>query len=111
MVKLVPNDRDARKKLDECEKTVKARLFEAAISAEHKDVFASLKIDDICMLNSHRHYISSSLSALYLTSFFFFYLLVIEQSYTGLHMPNPITLEFVKDLIAQFKDQKKLHKK
>jgi len=26
-------------------------------------------------------------------------------------MPTPITLEFVKDLIAQFKDQKKLHKK
>jgi len=83
VVKIVPGDKDARKKLDECEKTVRARLFEAAIAAEHKDVFASLKIDDI----------------------------IIEPSYTGLHMPNPITFEFVKDLIAQFKDQKKLHKK
>jgi hypothetical protein len=47
VVKLVPNDRDARKKLEECEKTVKRIQFEAAIAAEHKDVFASLKIDDI----------------------------------------------------------------
>lgn len=83
VVKLVPNDRDARTKLAECEKTVKARMFEAAIAAEHKDVFASLKIEDI----------------------------FIEATYAGLHMPTPITLEFVKDLIAQFKDQKKLHKK
>jgi len=83
VVKLVPNDKDARTKLAECEKTVKARLFEAAIAAEHKDVFASLRIDDI----------------------------FIEPSYTGLTLPNPITLEFIKDLIVQFKDQKKLHKK
>eukprot|EP00026_Physarum_polycephalum_P008203 Phypoly_transcript_08282.p1 GENE.Phypoly_transcript_08282~~Phypoly_transcript_08282.p1 ORF type:complete len:493 (-),score=92.25 Phypoly_transcript_08282:20-1498(-) len=83
VVKLVPNDRDARKKLEECEKTVKRIQFEAAIAAEHKDVFASLKIEDI----------------------------IIEPSYAGIHMPSPITLEFVKDMIAQFKDQKKLHKK
>jgi serine/threonine-protein phosphatase 5 len=83
VVKLVPNDKDARTKLTECEKTVKARLFEEAIAAEHRDVFAALKIDDI----------------------------FIESSYAGPHLPNPITLEFVKDLIAQFKDQKKLHKK
>jgi hypothetical protein len=46
-VKIVPGDKDARKKLDECEKTVRARMFEEAIAAEHKDVFASLKIEDI----------------------------------------------------------------
>lgn len=83
VVKLVPGDKDARKKLDECEKTVRQRMFEAAIAAEHKDVFASLKVDDI----------------------------VIEPSYSGIHMPASITLEFVKDMIAQYKDQKRLHKK
>lgn len=83
VVKIAPNDRDARKKLEECEKTVRRLMFEDAIAAEHKDVFASLKVDDI----------------------------VIEPSYNGLHMPTPITLDFVKELMNQFKDQKKLHKK
>jgi len=83
VVKIVPNDKDARKKLDECEKTVRKMLFEDAIAAEHKDAFASLKVDDI----------------------------TVEPSYTGLHMPTPITLDFVKDLMSQFKEQKKLHKK
>lgn len=46
----MPGDKDARKKLEECEKTVRARMFEEAIAAEHKDVFASLKIEDICKL-------------------------------------------------------------
>lgn len=83
VVKLVPGDKDARTKLAECEKTVRSRMFEEAIAAEHKDVFASLKVEDI----------------------------IIEPSYTGIHMPATITLEFVKDMIAQFKDQKKLHRR
>lgn len=83
VVKIVPNDKDARKKLEECEKTVRRMQFEDAIAAEHKDVFASMKPEDI----------------------------VIEPSYQGLHMPTPITLDFVKNLMQQFKEQKKLHKK
>ena len=46
-MKIAPNDRDARKKLEDCEKTVRRLMFEDAIAAEHKDVFASLKVDDI----------------------------------------------------------------
>lgn len=47
MVKIVPNDRDARKKLEECEKTVRRLAFEESIAAEHIDAFAAMKIDDI----------------------------------------------------------------
>jgi len=83
VVKIVPNDKDAQKKLEECEKTVRRLQFEDAIAAEHIDPFKSMKVDDI----------------------------VIEPSYTGIHMPTPITLDFVKELMAQFKEQKRLHKK
>ncbi len=43
----MPNDRDARKKLEECEKTVRRLAFEESIAAEHIDAFAAMKIDDI----------------------------------------------------------------
>jgi len=83
VVKIVPNDKDARMKLDECEKTVKRMAFEKAIEAEHIDPFKNLDLESI----------------------------VIEPSYDGPHMPTPITLDFVKELIQTFKNQKKLHKK
>jgi len=83
VVRIVPNDKDARLKLDECEKTVKRMAFEKAIQAEHVSAFKALDVESIA----------------------------IESSYEGLHMPTPISLDFVKQLIQAFKDQKKLHKK
>ncbi len=40
-----------------------------------------------------------------------FTIIVIEPSYTGPHLPSPISLDFVKSLISNFKDQKKIHKR
>jgi serine/threonine-protein phosphatase 5 len=35
----------------------------------------------------------------------------VDSSYDGPHLPDPITPEFIKDLIAYLKKQKKLHAK
>jgi serine/threonine-protein phosphatase 5 len=36
---------------------------------------------------------------------------VVESSYNGVHLPETITLQFVKALMDDFKNQKKIHKK
>ena len=49
VVKIVPNDKDARLKLEECEKTVKRMAFEAAISAEQDSAFKTLDVESFGM--------------------------------------------------------------
>jgi serine/threonine-protein phosphatase 5 len=83
VVKIVPNDKDARLKLQECEKTVKRLAFERAIAAEQKSAFDDVKLEDIS----------------------------IEPSYEGIHMPTPISVDFVQNMLNEFKNQKKIHKK
>ena len=35
----------------------------------------------------------------------------VDDSYSGMHMPEPITIEFVKELMEEFRLRKKIHKK
>eukprot|EP01112_Ceratiomyxa_fruticulosa_P014721 TRINITY_DN4240_c0_g3_i1.p1 TRINITY_DN4240_c0_g3~~TRINITY_DN4240_c0_g3_i1.p1 ORF type:complete len:963 (-),score=237.71 TRINITY_DN4240_c0_g3_i1:64-2829(-) len=82
VVKIVPNDKDARTKLSQCEKEVKRAAFEEAIASEHTvSVFQDLDV------NSYD----------------------VPASYTGLHMPNPITPEFAVQFLEELKAQKVIH--
>ncbi|CAO4382478.1 unnamed protein product [Caenorhabditis nigoni] len=85
VVKVVPNDKDAKSKFEECQKIVRRQNFLAAISVDHdkKTVAETLDINAMA----------------------------IEDSYEGPHLGEKITKEFMLELIAKFKDQKKLHKK
>jgi serine/threonine-protein phosphatase 5 len=80
----LPRDKDAKDKYNECLKAVRRAKFEEAIASEKtKPVSETIDLANI----------------------------VVEESYDGLHMPAVLTPEWVKSLLAYFKDQKKLHKK
>eukprot|EP00126_Sphaerothecum_destruens_P006007 Sdes_comp19168_c0_seq1m9948 len=85
VVKRVPNDRDARLKLKECEKIVKKEAFEEAIKTEtvHKSA-----LDDVDV-NS----------------------MIVESTYDGPHLDSTINLEFVTEMMEHFKKRKLIHKK
>eukprot|EP01102_Stenamoeba_stenopodia_P010319 TRINITY_DN3098_c0_g1_i3.p1 TRINITY_DN3098_c0_g1~~TRINITY_DN3098_c0_g1_i3.p1 ORF type:complete len:506 (-),score=103.62 TRINITY_DN3098_c0_g1_i3:32-1462(-) len=83
VVQIAPNEKDAVSKLQECDKAVRRAAFEAAIAHE-----STASPFDTLDLN-----------------------LEIESSYDGPHLPNPITLEFIQQMMLHFKDQKKIHKK
>ena len=79
-----PKDPDALKKKNECEKVIKALQFAAAIEVEpEKPLHETIKIDDF----------------------------VIDAAYQGPQFEKEITLDFVDLMIADFKQQKKIHKK
>eukprot|EP01135_Chromosphaera_perkinsii_P002725 Nk52_evm93s226 gene=Nk52_evmTU93s226 len=84
--KRVPNDRDARMKLKECDKIVKKEAFELAIQTDKdkKSAFDTLDIDS----------------------------LAVDSSYTGPKLVDgKVTLEFVKEMMTCFKNQKLINKK
>lgn len=86
VVKLRPNDADARSKLSECEKIVRRIEFEKAIQSdkEKKCVADTINLDAI----------------------------IVEPSYDGCLIEGEnITSEFVDDMVKRFKEQKKIHKK
>eukprot|EP01113_Clastostelium_recurvatum_P027663 TRINITY_DN3340_c0_g1_i2.p1 TRINITY_DN3340_c0_g1~~TRINITY_DN3340_c0_g1_i2.p1 ORF type:complete len:476 (-),score=61.94 TRINITY_DN3340_c0_g1_i2:41-1468(-) len=85
VVKIVPNDRDARTKLLECEKQIKKMAFEEAIASEHtKSVFEEVSYQDT----------------------------QVDESYTGpSYEGDKISKEFASHLVQHFKDQKNLHKR
>eukprot|EP00004_Rigifila_ramosa_P018022 TRINITY_DN4439_c0_g2_i1.p1 TRINITY_DN4439_c0_g2~~TRINITY_DN4439_c0_g2_i1.p1 ORF type:complete len:422 (+),score=113.81 TRINITY_DN4439_c0_g2_i1:1036-2301(+) len=86
VVKLVPNDADAQRKLKEAEKAVKIAAFEAAIHTDRE--------------------IETVASTIKLTDY------PIESSYTGPHLPSTgITKEFMMEMIEHFKHQKVLPKR
>ncbi|KAI9349094.1 Metallo-dependent phosphatase-like protein [Obelidium mucronatum] len=87
VVKVAPRDSDARSKLNECEKELKRRLFENAISFNEVKKSAIELIGDIDSI-------------------------VVEPSYDGPHLADTgITEEFCKDLLSHMEAQKKLHRK
>lgn len=90
MVKVHPNDKDAQAKLNECSKIVKRIAFEKAIAVEDSVKSAFDQIDIEQLRNSG-----------------------LESDYKGpkLDENNKVTLEFVKDLLEHYKNQKSLHKK
>ncbi|KHN85772.1 Serine/threonine-protein phosphatase 5 [Toxocara canis] len=80
-----PSDKDAMRKYTECQKIVKKKAFEKAISvdSDQRSIANSINIDTI----------------------------EVESSYDGPVLEEPISAEFMVELIKTFKAQKKLHKK
>eukprot|EP00794_Sanderia_malayensis_P017605 gene17605-19358_t len=87
VVKVCPNDRDAKMKYTQCKKIVQEQAFARAIAVESKtkSVCEALNIEGM----------------------------VIESDYDGptLQDGKKVTEEFMKELVPYLKDQKKLHKK
>jgi len=84
--KIKPRDPDVRKRFKECEKAYKEARLRDAIGIDHTphSVLDSLgNIED----------------------------LVVEPSYDGPHLGEQITLEFVKQMMEHFRNQKRLHSK
>lgn len=85
--KISPNDPDASKKLKECEKAVLKLKFEEAIAVEDSD----------------RRSVADSID---------FRSIDVEPQYTGARIDGEVvTLEFVKKMMDDFKNQKCLHKR
>ncbi|XXG67606.1 hypothetical protein AAC387_Pa06g0910 [Persea americana] len=85
--KISPNDPDAAKKLKECEKAVLKLKFEEAIAVHDSD----------------RRSIADAID---------FHSIDVEPQYTGARIDGEVvTLEFVKKMIDDFKNQKCLHKR
>jgi len=84
VVRLCPKDLDASKRLRECQKAIDTARFLKAIENENsKPVSEVVKLDDM----------------------------VVDPSYQGPHLPEVMTLDFVKATMQHFKDQKMLPKK
>ncbi|CAJ1064929.1 serine/threonine-protein phosphatase 5 [Xyrichtys novacula] len=86
VVRVRPNDKDARMKYQECNKIVKQKAFERAIASDEtkKSVVDSLDIENM----------------------------TIEDDYVGPKLEDgKVTLTFMKEMMEWFKDQKKLHRK
>lgn len=83
-----PSDVDAKKKFVECNKIVKKIAFEKAISIDRPEKTLAEMYQSL-----------ESIS--------------IEDDYAGPKLENEttVTLDFMKDLMKWYKDQKKLHKK
>lgn len=86
VVKVRPNDKDAKLKYQECNKIVKQKAFERAIASDEqkRSVVDSLDIESM----------------------------TIEDEYSGPKLEDgKVTLAFMKDLMQWYKEQKKLHRK
>ncbi|KAK3604593.1 hypothetical protein CHS0354_027447 [Potamilus streckersoni] len=85
VTKVHPSDKDAKAKYTECNKIVKRIAFEKAIAVDdQKSVLDSIDIETMA----------------------------IDDDYDGPRLENGVvTLQFVKDLLKTFKEQKKLHRK
>ncbi|KAL5997705.1 hypothetical protein ACLOJK_008635 [Asimina triloba] len=85
--RISPNDPDATKKLRECEKAVQKIRFEEAIAVQE----------------SERCSVADSID---------FHAIEVEPQYTGARIEGEvITLDFVKKMMDDFKNQKCLHKR
>ena len=85
VMKVCPNDPDAKEKFNECNKIVKRQAFMKAIAIEAtvKPTIQSIQVDSF----------------------------IVEDKYDGPRLEGDITQDFMKQLISRFRDQKLLHKK
>ncbi|XP_022252390.1 serine/threonine-protein phosphatase 5-like [Limulus polyphemus] len=86
VTKACPNDKDAKMKFTECNKIVRRMAFEKAIAVDdcRKSVADTIDLENMC----------------------------IEEDYTGPQLENgKVTDSFIKELMQNFKDGKKLHRK
>ncbi|KAL7589233.1 serine/threonine-protein phosphatase 5 isoform X1 [Lactuca sativa] len=85
--RICPNDPDASKKLKECEKAVMKLKFEEAIATP----------------SSEQHSVAESID---------FRTIDVEPQYGGARIEGDVvTLEFIKKMMHEFKNQKSLHKR
>ncbi|KAI3939589.1 hypothetical protein MKX01_038544 [Papaver californicum] len=85
--KICPNDPDATKKLKECEKAVMKLKFEEAIAVH----------------GSEKRSVAESID---------FHTIEVEPHYTGAQIEGEVvTLDFVKKMLDDFKNQKSLHRR
>jgi len=86
VLKLVPNDKDAKRNFRECDKAIKLAAFQRAIAG------------DVVKLASETTDLKN---------------VVVEESYDGPRLSDSgeVTLEFVLAVIEHFRDQKRLHRK
>ena len=107
VVKLKPADKDAQAKFKECDKVVKALRFAKAISQpDEDDVCVADSIDLSTMgtsLPSSAVHGADQLASC----------AVVEPSYSGARLGDDetVTLEFVKQMIQDFRDEKVLHRR
>ncbi|GAV06747.1 hypothetical protein RvY_16684 [Ramazzottius varieornatus] len=86
VTKRVPSDKDAKLKLNECQKLYKQKQFEWAIRSDDKSTSVFDTVDPTTI--------------------------VVEDSYTGPRLiDGKVTEDFMQQLIPHFKDQKPLHRK
>uniref|UniRef100_A0A8C6QZZ8 Serine/threonine-protein phosphatase n=1 Tax=Nannospalax galili TaxID=1026970 RepID=A0A8C6QZZ8_NANGA len=86
VVKVKPNDKDAKMKYQECSRIVKQKAFERAIAGDE-----------------HRRSVVDSLDIESMT---------IEDEYSGPKLEDgKVTITFMKELMQWYKEQKKLHRK
>ncbi len=80
----MPNDKDAKLKLAECEKIVKrVEFFRAIEIGDEPSAAEGLDLDSM----------------------------VVDADYDGAELGNEMTQEFITDMIERFKNGKKIHKK
>ncbi|KAA0061672.1 serine/threonine-protein phosphatase 5 [Cucumis melo var. makuwa] len=118
--KICPNDPDAAKKLKECEKAVMKLKFEEAISvpeSERRSVADSIDfhlIGNFSYLRcSWHHHTLKLVHLLYeMVKLVYTFIVDVEPQYTGAKIEGDVvTLDFVKKMIDDFKNQKSLHKR
>ena len=95
--KMRPGDKDAAAKFDACQKIVRRMAFERAIASDHTEqsLAESIRLEDF----------GFSLKLFWFKS----EILAVEGDYNGPRLDGDISMEFMKDLIGAFKEQKKLH--
>lgn len=119
MAKNCPNDKDAKNKFIECGKMVRKLAFERAIASDEveknlSDMFSELESIGKFVESYHDYIVYESSVFRYLIFLFYFilYYLAIESDYAGPKLEDgKVTLEFMKELMEHYKDQKKLHRK
>jgi serine/threonine-protein phosphatase 5 len=84
VVKIEPNNRDAKLRLADCEKLVRRLAFEKAIEvSDPASAFESINLDSI----------------------------TVDDSYDGVRLEKEMTQDFVDDMITRFRNGKKIHRK
>ncbi|OEL34444.1 Serine/threonine-protein phosphatase 5, partial [Dichanthelium oligosanthes] len=117
--KICPNDPDATRKLKECEKAVQKIRFEEAISvgeAERRSVADSIDYHIVARYSNIVYELCSNANAFVEPSIIVvhnsFHLLEVEPQYAGPRIDGEeITLDFVKAMLDELKNQKCIHKR
>jgi serine/threonine-protein phosphatase 5 len=85
--KRIPHDKDAKRKLQECQRAIREAAFRDAIENENSKPASEVHAD--------------------------YNKIIVEESYEGPRIDDDagVTVEFVTELLDWFRDQKKLHRK